>query len=245
VTAVEPSRAPRVIVQHDGREREVQARLVVGADGRGSHVRTWGHFEVRRDPERRLFAGILFEDMRAPEDLLFSAFLLGSGLMTYVFPQGRGRVRSYVGFQNDASVERFQGDADVPRFVETAVRIGVPKEWYDGARSAGPLATFDGTDEWVPHPYRDGVALIGDAASTSDPTWGQGMSLTLRDLRLLRDRLLAEEDWDAAGHAYAEEHDRCYGRRTPATTGTPTSSSTSGPPPTPAVPVRCLSSQRI
>jgi hypothetical protein len=99
---------------------------------------------------------------------------------------------------------------DVPRFVETAVRIGVPKEWYDGARSAGPLATFDGTDEWVPHPYRDGVALIGDAASTSDPTWGQGMSLTLRDLRLLRDRLLADEDWDAAGHAYAKEHDRCY-----------------------------------
>jgi 2-polyprenyl-6-methoxyphenol hydroxylase-like FAD-dependent oxidoreductase len=210
VTAVEPGRAPRVIVQHDGRERELQARLVVGADGRGSHVRTWGRFEVRRDLERRLFAGILFEDMRAPEDLVFSAFLLGSGLMTYVFPQGRGRVRSYVGFQNDASVERFRGDADVPRFVETAVRIGVPKGWYDGARSAGPLATFDGTDEWVPHPYRDGVALIGDAASTSDPTWGQGMSLTLRDLRLLRDRLLADEAWDAAGDAYAEEHDRCY-----------------------------------
>jgi hypothetical protein len=130
----------------------------------------------------------------------------------------------------------------VPRFVETAVRIGVPKEWYDGARSAGPLATFDGTDEWVPHPYRDGVALIGDAASTSDPTWGQGMSLTLRDLRLLSDRLLAEEDWDAATeHACRGATTAVTGRRTPATTGTPTSSSTSGPPPTPAVPVRCLS----
>ena len=68
----------------------------------------------------------------------------------------------------------------------------------------------NGTVEWAPHPYRDGVALIGDAASTSDPTWGQGMSLTLRDLHLLSDRLLAGEDWDAAGHAYAEEHDRCY-----------------------------------
>src|SRR4030095_7685286 len=48
VTGVEPGRAPRVIVQHDGREREVQARLVVGADGRGSHVREWGRVGVRR-----------------------------------------------------------------------------------------------------------------------------------------------------------------------------------------------------
>ena len=37
------------------------------------------------------------------------------------------------------------------------------------------------------------------------------MSMTLRDVRLLRDKLLGEEDWEAAGHAYAKEHDRCYG----------------------------------
>jgi hypothetical protein len=36
------------------------------------------------------------------------------------------------------------------------------------------------------------------------------MSLTLRDIRVLSDRLLADEDWDVAGHAYADEHDRCY-----------------------------------
>ena len=47
-------------------------------------------------------------------------------------------------------------------------------------------------------------------ASTSDPTWGQGMSLALRDVRVLYDKLTAEEDWNAAGHAYAEEHDRGY-----------------------------------
>ena len=62
----------------------------------------------------------------------------------------------------------------------------------------------------MPHPYRDGIALVGDAAATSDPTWGQGMSVTLRDLRLLRDELLATEDWDRAGHAYAERHDEFH-----------------------------------
>lgn len=60
------------------------------------------------------------------------------------------------------------------------------------------------------HPYRDGVALIGDAAAQSDQTWGQGMALTLRDARILRDALCGNDDWEAAGHSYAEQHDRHF-----------------------------------
>src|SRR5262249_15315749 len=86
--------------------------------------------------------------------------------------------------------------------------IGVPPDAFAAARVAGPLATFDGADSWVEHPYRDGVALLGDAASTSDPTWGQGMAMALRGAHVLRDALAASDDWDAAGHAYADEHDR-------------------------------------
>jgi 2-polyprenyl-6-methoxyphenol hydroxylase-like FAD-dependent oxidoreductase len=63
----------------------------------------------------------------------------------------------------------------------------------------------------VEHPYKEGVALIGDAAAASDPNWGQGLPLTVRDVRVLRDCLLSDENWDAAGHAYATEHDRHYG----------------------------------
>jgi len=83
-------------------------------------------------------------------------------------------------------------------------------EWYKGARTAGILATFDGADTWVDHPYHNGIALLGDAAASSDPTWGQGLSLTVRDARVLRDQLVADNDWDAAGHAYAAAHDRHY-----------------------------------
>src|SRR5947208_10185338 len=102
------------------------------------------------------------------------------------------------------------GDREVPRFIEESVKTGMPAEYFEGATSAGPLATFDGADSWVDHPYRNGVALIGDAAATSDPTWGQGMSLTLRDVRVLSDALGAGHDWDEAAHAYAAEHDRYY-----------------------------------
>jgi 2-polyprenyl-6-methoxyphenol hydroxylase-like FAD-dependent oxidoreductase len=78
-------------------------------------------------------------------------------------------------------------------------------------KTGGPLASFDGADTWVEHPYRAGVALVGDAAAASDPCFGQGLSLTVRDVRVLRDYLLAHDDWEAAGHAYAAEHDRHYG----------------------------------
>jgi hypothetical protein len=37
------------------------------------------------------------------------------------------------------------------------------------------------------------------------------MALTLRDVRVLRVVLLADNDWDKAAHAYASEHDRHYG----------------------------------
>jgi menaquinone-9 beta-reductase len=37
---------------------------------------------------------------------------------------------------------------------------------------------------------------------------GQGLSLTLRDARVLRDQLLSTKEWETAGHAYAREHDR-------------------------------------
>jgi hypothetical protein len=32
----------------------------------------------------------------------------------------------------------------------------------------------------------------------------------LHDARLLRDQLCAHDDWEAAGHAYAEAHDHAY-----------------------------------
>src|SRR5262249_6407168 len=81
---------------------------------------------------------------------------------------------------------------------------------YAQAKSLGPLATFEAGYFWVSHPYRDGVALIGEAAAVSDPSFGQGMALTLRDVRVLRDALLNDSDWDRAAHHYARQHDLYY-----------------------------------
>ena len=209
--AVTPGAEPRVSVQLDGGEpKEISARIVVGADGRGSLARKWGGFAEHRDDDRLLISGLLFEDCAAPGDTVRLVFDVGRGRGTIIFPQGSSRVRAYL-ICGVAEGMRLQGEKDIPRFIQESTTSHMPAEFFDGARPAGPLATFEGADCWVEHPYREGVALIGDAAASSDPSWGQGLSLTLRDARVLRDALLANDDWSAAGHAYAAEHDRYFG----------------------------------
>jgi len=207
VKEVRPGNPATVIVENNGHHEEIRARLVVGADGRSSCVRASAGFQLRRDPENMLLAGVLLDDIGAPEDTGQVVFNYNFGEIAILLPQGGGRARTYFGF-HAGTQPRYQGTADFPRYLESFKRAGMNPEFYDGAKSAGPLATFDGAEAWVEHPYRDGVALIGDAAAASDPTWGQGLSLTLRDARVLRDQLLGTDDWEAAGHAYATEHDR-------------------------------------
>lgn len=211
VTSMRPGRSPGVTVEQDGRGEDISARLVVAADGRGSAARGLAGFEARRDPEKLLFAGVYLEGVDLAPGYFYQFVDPSRGRIAYVFPQREERARCYVGWNKDADVPRLQGEASFARFRSEAEAIGVPPEAFAAARIAGPLATFDGADSWVEHPYRDGIALLGDAAATSDPTWGQGMSVALRDARFLSELLAGTDDWDAAGHAYAAEHDRVYG----------------------------------
>jgi 2-polyprenyl-6-methoxyphenol hydroxylase-like FAD-dependent oxidoreductase len=175
-----------------------------------SAVRGWGGFRARRDADWNLVAGAWFQAMTAPEDACHFWLNPSLGQTVLIFPQGGGRARAYLCYPAGAG-HRLGGKGDLHGFVEESLKTGAPADYYAGARAAGPLATFDGASIWVEHPYRIGVALIGDAAAASDPTWGQGLSLAVRDARVLRDCLLRYEDWDEAGNAYALEHDRYYG----------------------------------
>ena len=210
VQGIETKHTPSVTADVDGRQTRFQARLVVAADGRFSSARRWAGFDVQRDPSRNLVAGVLFDDVDAPDDASHAWLNPELGLFILLFPQGNGRGRAYVCY-HEPTGNRMTGDRDISRFIEESVKGGVLPEQYARAKPAGPLATFDGAASWVEHPYRDGVALIGAAAAAPDPTWGQGLSLSLRDARVLRDQLLSHDDWNEAGNAYAEEHDQYYG----------------------------------
>jgi menaquinone-9 beta-reductase len=135
-------------------------------------------------------------------------------MLSLTVPLGGGRFRAYVSIHQDArdpTAAPLSGEANVPAFVAASIASGAPAKWYEGARAAGPLASYDARDTWVSHPHRAGLVLIGDAAASNDPSWGCGLSLTLRDVRVLADKLLASDDWSGAADGYAEEHDRHYG----------------------------------
>lgn len=211
VTKVSPGASPTVTVSFNGKTEVVAARLVVGADGRQSQVRRDGGFRVSRDPNRLLISGALFSGMRAPEDAVHIFVAPGYGYASLLFPIGGGRFRTYftTGRRNEHCT--LSGGGNLPDFINYCVDTGVPSAWFEGAELSGPLGSFEGADVWVDHPYKDGVALIGDAAAANDPCFGCGLSLTLRDVRVLRDALLNDDDWDATVDSYAAEHDRHYG----------------------------------
>jgi len=211
VERVESGPRPKVVFA-DGMKRDtVEAGLIVGADGRGSRVRTWAGFPVIRDPERMMIAGTLLGDVALPEESVHVFRRSKDGLGALLFPLGKGRVRTYFMYRNRGKRRGLSGSSRLPAFIDACRDVGVPGEWLDQVSAAGPLAEFDAADSWVEHPYKDGVALIGDAASSNDPTWGNGVSLAFRDARALAEALRRHGDWDRAGHAYAEAHGAYFG----------------------------------
>jgi len=123
------------------------------------------------------------------------------------FPQGGGRVRLNLGYSVKQS-RRLAG-VNGPRAFLDAFRLqSLPgSESLAGAEPAGPCNSYPNQDSWTDQPYRDGVVLIGDAAGSNDPIIGQGLSITLRDVRLIRDALLADPEFACAAGARAS--DRC------------------------------------
>ena len=211
VTGVEPGQPPKVISEYKGHRETWEARLVVGADGRSSRVRTWGGFHIEHDPECLMIAGVLLEGVQIPEEAnhVFRNSSEGEGAL--LFPQADGRVRAYYIYRKRGKRLGLSGKKNVPRLLDGCIHTGVPAEWIQKANPAGPLAEFEGADSWTPHPYGQGVALIGAAAASNDPSWGNGLSVTLRDVRTLQQSLLADNDWDRAGDDYAAAHDQDFG----------------------------------
>lgn len=211
VVDVTPGERPSVSVRgEDGREEVLHARLVVGADGRQSRVRRWAGFPAQQDPEKLVVGGALFEGLRLPDDGVKVVRHPSIGQAVLIFPLGKGRHRVYFIYRKLGELRRLSGKRHVPDFIDACIETGADAAWFEGAGVAGPLAMFEGADTWVAHPYRDGVTLIGDAAAASDPSWGCGMALTLRDVRVLRDCLLSEPDWHLAGGSYAVARDDYY-----------------------------------
>jgi menaquinone-9 beta-reductase len=207
VTAVEvaPGANPTVAYTgDDGARVELAPRLVVGADGRASTVRRQVGITLQRQAEVHMIAGLLVDGL---DDVPDSAdFLAGDGdLFMAAFHQGGGRMRIYL-CPGLAQRHRFSGPGGVDEFLAAAGFGCLPfGDQLAGARPAGPVATYPGDESWVEHPAVDGVVLVGDAAGWNNPVIGQGLAITLRDARTVRDVVRGGDLRPAAFDDYARE----------------------------------------
>ncbi|MDZ4870510.1 MAG: FAD-dependent monooxygenase [Alphaproteobacteria bacterium] len=205
-THVTPGDRPTVTFEHQGVAHEIKPRLVVAADGRhGKTVQQMG-FKVESDPPHHWFSGMLVENAHGWPDDLQSIGVAGD-MNYFIFPQGGGKARLYQGVALDQKA-RFMGDDAPQRFVEGFRLACLPD---DGAaivdsKPASQCFVYPNNDTWIDVPVGPGVIAIGDAAGHNDPTIGQGLSVSHRDVRVVSDILNANNDWSPAALApYAEE----------------------------------------
>jgi 2-polyprenyl-6-methoxyphenol hydroxylase-like FAD-dependent oxidoreductase len=199
--------SPSLTYTHGGAQHTARARMIVGADGRGSIVRRAAGIELHRDPTHHLFSGLLIEGADGfPDDLQ----VVGAERDVHflAFPQGGGRVRLYLGFPTEQAT-RFAGDEGPGKFLDSFRLESLPNsEHLANAKPAGPCNYYPNEDAWTDTPYAPGMVLIGDAAGWNDPIIGQGLSITYRDVRIVSEILRETKDWSQADFApYAEE--RC------------------------------------
>ncbi len=107
-----------------------------------------------------------------------------------LFHQGGGRARVYL-VGGLSAQHRFSGPSGTEQFLAACSRSGYPwGEHVAAGVPAGPCATYAGDDTWTATPYVDSAVLVGDAAGHNDPIIGQGLSIALRDARIVRDLVL-------------------------------------------------------
>jgi 2-polyprenyl-6-methoxyphenol hydroxylase-like FAD-dependent oxidoreductase len=188
----------------NGHATELGTTLVVGADGRASTVRKQAGITLDRQEPTSYIAGLLVDGLDdVPND---HDVLAGEGDVFFlVFHQRGGRARVYL-CTGLSGQHRFSGRTGTEQFLAACNVSCYPwSEQVMAATPAGPCATYAGDDTWTDAPYADGVVLVGDAAGHNDPIIGQGLSIALRDARIVRDLVLDGAREAAAFAPYGDE----------------------------------------
>jgi len=202
---VKLSRGPDVSITYSSdRAGELHARLVVGADGRSSTVRRQAGIALQRDDPVNYITGLLVDGLTGvPEE--HDVMVCEGDMLLLLFHQGAGRARAYVVLGRSGQ-RRFAGHDGSAQFLAAWKPGCYPlADLVAAATPAGPCATYPGDDTWTATPFADGVVLIGDAAGHNDPIVGQGLSIAMRDARIVRDLILDGAPGQADFASYGRE----------------------------------------
>ncbi len=213
VTSVRVGREPEVVAAVNGDERRLRCRLVVGADGRLSGTRRWIGATKQNDPlDNHHIGGVLIRGHQMDGQSVYTGD--GESAFTFNVSRADGTARTYL-IGTPAKLAEYRSRDRVMEFIRECEST-LPEDTFAGAEPAGPLAIYPGTNIWADRLTGDGVVLIGDAAMATDPSFGCGLSLVFRDVRVLRDLLLDGDNWQSAIEEFAIRHHayawsvRCY-----------------------------------
>jgi len=159
-----------VVRDRDGEEREIRARLTVGADGRDSHVAAMAAVKEKTLPHGRIAYGAYFEGPKprfAPDGAVWflnpdfaAAFPTDGDQVFYIAMVAKDRAPEFKENGERALVDHVAGIAEAPPIRES--------------RRVGPVIGKVEMPNRVRGPIAPGLALIGDAALATDPLFGVG-----------------------------------------------------------------------
>jgi flavin-dependent dehydrogenase len=153
--------------QHSG---ALGARLIVAADGRNSHCAELAQVATKSSPNCRAFALRAYRNVPLRRGECSQMWFAGDDT-AYVFPNDEGvTVVGYMPHQD--TLAAFRADPN------TALEQGIARlpdaPDLKNAQLLGPtLLVKDYPNLWRPA-VANGMALIGDAAMSTDPLWGVG-----------------------------------------------------------------------
>ncbi|HET9199191.1 MAG TPA: NAD(P)/FAD-dependent oxidoreductase [Solirubrobacterales bacterium] len=167
----------------DGNEREIGARLTVGADGRDSRVAQLAGVRDKTLPHGRLAYGGYFEGPKPrfwPDGLSWfldpdfaAAFPTDGDQIFYIAMTSKDRAAEFKQDPERALVEHVSAVPDPPPIGESRLVAPVQGKVEMPNRVRGPVGP--------------GLALVGDAALATDPLFGVGCGFAFQSAEWLAD----------------------------------------------------------
>jgi 2-polyprenyl-6-methoxyphenol hydroxylase-like FAD-dependent oxidoreductase len=178
VTAVE-------VVREDGSQARIEAKLVVGADGRLSRTAELANIRSRVLPNVRVGWGAYYRNvkLKSGEDTQF--WLLEPDI-AYTFPTDDGLTICATLTTRDKLPE-WRGDLEGQHRAMLA-RLPDGPDLSNAERVGEFYGTIDAPNI-ARHPVKPGLALVGDAAMTVDYVWGFGCGWAFRSSEMLAERV--------------------------------------------------------
>ncbi len=200
-----------VVRDREGNEREIGAKLTVGADGRESHLAEMAQVKDKTLPHNRLAYGGYFEGPKPkfwPDGVIWlldpdmaAAFPTDGGLVFYIAMVNKERAPEFREDAERALVEHVAAVPEAPPIRESHLVQPVTGKVEMPNRIRGPVAP--------------GLALVGDAALATDPLFGVGCGFAIQSGEWLADSvspaLRGIESLESGLRRYRKRHRRQLG----------------------------------